>query len=310
MSQAAVQPGLSAVMSALSKHSARSAYFSLKKYPELSNKTFKQASKHFVSSVLCGIYQEANGKMAICPPAETIVGPEDFLLLIAGEGGVAPLPNPIKDSETQLTQSIVSTTLHKKRSVSHPKRYILLCFDSAVVEEMLLGFDDFSSPGSEVIVVCKDAVKIRKKGVRNIKIRAVVGHPGDSSVLRELDLTRTSSVVIAGLSAWPEAEADAQTLSTLLQIQTLIQTELHTIPSSRNGKTSNTSTPKSLHLVACMNNMDTQHAIGYIAGLGSNVHGTRSITLDLINSDQMLNAILAQVRPSSPNPVGEFDALT
>ncbi len=107
-------------------------------------------------------------------------------------------------------------------------------------------------------------------------------------------------------------QADAQAVATLLQLQALLSTSASTPapapapapaqPGGSNPAAAAAGSParQPLNLVACVNDSRTQQLMQSLAELGggsssSGSGSSRSLTLDLINPDELLSGVLMQV---------------
>jgi len=72
------QHGLSQVMTELFNFSGNEFYF--EQIPELTGKTFREASMSFSNAVVVGVYKD--GKSYLNPPMDTVIGEEDKLILL------------------------------------------------------------------------------------------------------------------------------------------------------------------------------------------------------------------------------------
>ncbi|KAG1666774.1 hypothetical protein FOA52_004610 [Chlamydomonas sp. UWO 241] len=288
MCQTSVTPGLSEVLAMMAQHSKGGPEIYLREVT-CQGATFRESRRHYDKAVACGIYVASTGTMTLCPRDDVVLQTGDRLLLMAEDAKQAAPRSSLSPAvaaaaaEADAKEAVAPKPKAVRQSpsgCSGTGRYVMLCFEPGEVDAFASAMHEFCPPGSEIVLVCRDAVKLRKKDFPGVSMQVIQGDPGRTSTLRAARVQDATTVMVAGLGGLKAAEGDAQTLSTLLQIKSLLR--------EGGGNAS-----ERLHVVACVNEQDTRAAMAHVAGLDAGAG--RGMSLDLVAAEEILSGILAQV---------------
>jgi Trk K+ transport system NAD-binding subunit len=297
MCQTAVTPGISEVLAMMAQHSKGGPEIYLREVTHI-GATFREARRHFDKAVACGIYTPSTDTMSMCPRDDVVLQAGDRLLLMADDAKHAvprSSPRAVIAAAAAEADAKGSTAAKPKAAPKCPSccsgtgRYVLLCFEPGEVDAFASAMHEFCPPGSEIVLVCRDAVKVNKKDFPGMKMQVVQGDPSRTSTLRAARVQDSETVMVAGLGGLTSEEGDAQTLSTLLQIKSLLREG----SGGGGGDASERNERRKLHVVACVNEIDTRAAMAHVAGLDAGAG--RAMSLDLVAAEEILSGILAQV---------------
>ncbi|GLC54210.1 hypothetical protein PLESTB_000835200 [Pleodorina starrii] len=229
-----------------------------------------------------------------------------------------------------------------------PLRVVLLVFNGQQPEELLEGLADYCPPGSEAVVVArKDTAASRGppnslQQQRRLRVLTVASDPRIRGSLREAGVHEADAVILTGLEGVSTDQADAQALATLIQLQALMP-QLPPATATATGATKTTSsdtasdTPSQstagsdtgsdpmlaarppLNMVCGVTDprvRDIMNSLVQVQPGGSSRGGggglgvaRRQLTIETINSDELLAGVLTQVA-AEPRLSGLFHELS
>ena len=209
------QPGLSVVYTELLDFAGDEIY--VMKVPELVGSTFGDALMRFEDSALIGLLP-SGGVPELNPAMETVIGPDDQLVIIAEDDDTvkagAPTPPPIQ------SEAIVEVQLR----VPRPERTLVLGWNWRT-PEILTELDNYVAPGSEAVVVADQAVasddlEVLQARMKNQRFTFHLGDTTDRRVLDGLTVNTFDHVIIVSYSDTLDVQrADARTLVTLIHLR-------------------------------------------------------------------------------------------
>jgi Trk K+ transport system NAD-binding subunit len=210
--QACRQPGLSAVWQDLLDFEGDEIYF----HPadDLHGHTFAEATLAFERAAVIG-RRSAEGTVAICPPAETVFGPGDSVIVLAED-----------DDAFTFTGFAASTNgVAPTPGAGAVAEHVLVIGWNTMAPTILSELDRFVAPGSTVDVLA-DAdliplVEVKVAGLSRLTMTCLPPEKANLDCLADQVRERDYDVVlILGYrSLGSAAAADARTLLTLLLVQ-------------------------------------------------------------------------------------------
>ena len=220
--QACLQRGMSAVFTELLDFDGDEIYFAT--VPEVAGHTYREALLAFEKCSLIG-WKPAGGKVELNPPPESVLGPQDELIVVAED-----------DSKVAFTGFVVVDVPPppvSDRAHRQPLRVVILGwsgFGAMVLKEL----DEFLPPGSTVeIVADRDLVDSEEMlsltaNHATLELRLNDGGPQAFRALYE-GPGPTRSSCSATATALSIDDADARTLLTLLAMRSVwpVTTEGH-----------------------------------------------------------------------------------
>ncbi len=215
IAQTCRQAGLSIVYGELLDFDGDEIYFSSQ--PSLVGRTFGDAQLAFEDSTLIGV-ATADGGVRLNPPAATVLGADDRLILIAAD-----------DDAIRLRDGAAPPPDHES---------IIVCVPTPVAREMtlILGWnhrvlqiahelDAYVAPGSGITLVTDDPVapdqldELRSR-LANQTLQFVARSSSNRAVLDSLDVAGYQHVlVVSPIDRYDAQRADARTLVTLLHLR-------------------------------------------------------------------------------------------
>jgi ion channel POLLUX/CASTOR len=215
IAQTCRQAGLSIVYGELLDFEGDEIYFSSQ--PALAGRTFGDAQPAFEESTLIGL-ATADGGVRLNPPASTVLGAEDRLILIAAD-----------DDAIRLRDGAAPAVENES---------IIVCIPTPVAREttLVLGWnhrvlqiahelDAYVAPGSGITVVTDDPAapeqldELRSR-ITNQKLQFVAKSSSNRTVLDALDVAGYQHVlVVSPIDRYDAQRADARTLVTLLHLR-------------------------------------------------------------------------------------------
>ncbi|GFR42454.1 hypothetical protein Agub_g3361 [Astrephomene gubernaculifera] len=193
------------------------------------------------------------------------------------------------------------------------RRVVVLAFDGRWPGDLIKALGEFCPEGSEAVLVAKEDMaafagsRTRKKQAQ-LKVSTVVGDPRTRGSLSEAEVQEADAVILTGLDDVRPDLADAQALSTLLQLQALLQTQ----PAQQSQRPLNlvcgVTDPRVRDIMECI------IAVNSYGGGSSSSDGSgavaprRGLILDNITPHEVMAGALAQVA-SEPRLSGVFQDL-
>lgn len=215
--QTCFQSGLSYVYTELFDFAGDEIYMA--REPRLTGRTFREATLAYDRCAVIGL-RSGDGKLALNPPGETIVGPTDEVIAIAAEQTrLVPGGTPRIDAEAIRTEA--------RPSREGPRRTLILGWNRrapAIIQEM----DYYVQEGSDVTVVAEPPEPPEVAAIRPLLKHQQVhywrGDTTDFATLEALDLWSYQHVIVLGYTELlGQHQADARTLETLLYLRTLAE---------------------------------------------------------------------------------------
>lgn len=209
------QPGLSKVFIDLFDFDGDEIYF--EKFPELVGKRYSEVLTCFLKSTVIGI---KNGVCKLNPPMDTIIGNEDFLILIAKDDGISKVTSnlfTINDSNFK------AGNLNNKEKKT--ERILILEFNP-LLDGVLLELSNYLSSDSKITVVhSRDFDHGIVVNQHTINIEYIKADIYDPDVLKSFVCNNFNSVLLMSDFGLDDEMADAKVLMLLMHLRNIIQTE-------------------------------------------------------------------------------------
>jgi voltage-gated potassium channel Kch len=192
--------------------------FYLVSEPRLAGTSFGQALLAYRDCCPVGIYHQ-NGATHINPPMDTVIGPNDQLVLLAED-----------DSKIRLSKQgfpvDATAIVHAARGPQAPERTLILGWNGRAVR-IIEQLDIYVTTGSTVDVVTdrSDAdlvVAQLAQRIRNVAIRIKDGDVRDRNVLESLDVANYENVLVLSDDLLDPLTADSRVLVTLLHLRDML----------------------------------------------------------------------------------------
>ncbi|MBN2176505.1 MAG: hypothetical protein JW722_02480 [Demequinaceae bacterium] len=210
--QTSRQPGLSAVYVDLLDFGGVEMYFTSQ--PGLVGRTYFDAQLSFAASAVVGIM--SGDRVLLNPPADTVYGEGDRLIVIAEDDSAVFLTEPgVPDSQA------VSKT--KALRAQHEKTLVL--GSNSSLPHMLRELNEYAAPGSSATIVSEFPVANLGR-LTNLKTTVTQGNAADRATLDGLKPTSYDHVIVVAYSDnLGVQEADTKTLVTLLHLRDIMSRE-------------------------------------------------------------------------------------
>eukprot|EP00210_Caulerpa_lentillifera_P005664 g5417.t1 len=220
LAQCALQPELVGIISDVFQHNDGKEFYIIEKH-KFAGEFYSKARRHFNTAVVCGVYRSdssspfGTGEVHLNPPEDYVLHTDDSLVVLCSSlWKASPLANelPKSDPWTEKTKRN-----HARCSAEH---IVVLCFgkegyaDSGVIDALGM----FAPKGTKVTVVASSHVD-KQKTNGNCQLQYIHGSPSSFRTLESLKSHKVDSIVLAGLEDLPARVADAQFVSSLIQIQ-------------------------------------------------------------------------------------------
>ncbi|MFM9878526.1 MAG: CASTOR/POLLUX-related putative ion channel [Rhodoglobus sp.] len=204
--QSCRQSGLSVVYSEFLDFEGDEIYFT--DQPSLYGKTYFDAQLAFADSTVMGLVKA--GTVILNPPADTVYGSGDQLIVVAEDDSAIRLSTPgVPDA------AAVSTTKPVKPK---PERTLVLGYNSGLTR-MLQELNEYVAPGSQVTVLA-DVAEPEFPRYKNLGIEFRRGDSTSRAILDSLRVeTYNHIIVLAYKETLDTQRADGKTLITLLQLR-------------------------------------------------------------------------------------------
>eukprot|EP00803_Ostreobium_quekettii_P003897 evm.model.scf_1298.2 EVM.evm.TU.scf_1298.2 scf_1298:4839-10953(-) len=269
LSHCALQPGLGSVYSDILEQGEGMEFY-VETYPSLAGAPHHALRKHFDAAAVCG-YIKGDG-VVLNPSENEIYNGEDQVVLLAQSyDKVKPLAAPLPSSPDWVKN--IKRSYEEKVS-----KNIMVLGWSDKFDGMIDALDELAPKGTRVSVVCSKRPSFWRKKHRNVRVRYVEGNPASFCVLEKAGLHKCDSIIMAGLQDIDANTADAQVLSTVLQIEDLNSKRMEAKP---------------IHVVATINQPRTKDVANHLVG-ASRKNGSRS-SLDLLLPAELSSGVLTQV---------------
>jgi voltage-gated potassium channel Kch len=192
--------------------------FYLVSEPRLAGTTFAQALFAYRKCCPVGLYHQ-NGTTRINPPMDTVIGPNDQIVVLAED-----------DSKIKLSKQSfavdANAIVHAARGPQAPERTLILGWNGRAVK-IIEQLDIYVTPGSTVDVVTdrSDAdlvVAQLAQRIRKLAIRIKDGDVRDRNVLESLDVASYNNVMVLSDDLLDPLTADSRVLVTLLHLRDML----------------------------------------------------------------------------------------
>ena len=219
MAHVCYQPGLSVVYTELFNFSGNEIY--IESFPQLEGLTFHDAELSFPTSLIIGIVRDKSNFLN--PDPAMILRKEDQLILIAADDheSIPTETVPTFDSSDQLRPT-------ERYRMTVPENLLILG-NSSLLTDILVEMDDFLPNGSKVTVAGKskngiDHEQLLEIKMSNLEIDCITLDITDRTNLSDLLGQDVKHILILSDTSLPPEQADAKTLTVLLQIRDLEKT--------------------------------------------------------------------------------------
>jgi voltage-gated potassium channel Kch len=215
VAQTSRQNGLSTVYTELMNFGGDEIYFS--KEPDLADKTYGEALLAFETSSVMGL-RKADGTILMNPPMDTIIEPEDRIIVIAEDDDKIELSNLPR---IPLDESLILQ--NGRVSKPKPERTLVLGWNrcgTTIIQQL-----DHYVPKGSLVTIVSDIPnlekQIRKETGRLTRQKLTVreGDIRDRALLEALEVTEYDHVIVLAYSHLDPQEADAITLVALLHLR-------------------------------------------------------------------------------------------
>jgi voltage-gated potassium channel Kch len=218
MVQTARQAGLAGIYRTLLGFDG--AEFYVKAFPELSGKPFGSVQPYLRGAIAVGVRRvTAGGERQVClnPDAQLKIGAKDELVVLAEDDDSFGV-----DLQRPLNAKIFEPR-PAPRSARQPE-HVLLCGRRADMARLLVDFDAYAAPGSEVSWMPGDGEPPTLEGegplaFKNIKLLHRDGDPTDPDVVKAIVADRFESILLVADDRLKAEEADARTVIALLMLR-------------------------------------------------------------------------------------------
>jgi voltage-gated potassium channel Kch len=204
------QSGLSTVCTDLLNY--RGHEFYMRPEPALTGMTYGRALSAYELGIPVGL-RRADGTVTVNPPADTAIGADDELIILAEDDLLIRLAA----TPAAVREDAISTAAPRFRG---PERTLLMGWNDRAPKIIKL-LDAFVEPGSELVVAarCEDDPSTAFTGLDNIKVGFVHCDPTDRTRLEALDVGTYQKIIVLGDTTRDPQHADARTLVTLLHLR-------------------------------------------------------------------------------------------
>jgi voltage-gated potassium channel Kch len=214
--QTARQPRLSVVYHDLLDYEGSEFYIVAE--PRLVGRTFTQVLFAYGVCSPVGLLGP-DGRARLNPPMDTVVGPEDRIILLAED-----------DSKVKLATTTYavddSAIVHSFRGPQAPESTLILGWNGRAIR-ILEQLDIYVTVGSTVDIVsdrsdADQAVAQFAPNLRKLTVRVKEGDTRDRGVLESLDITAYSNVIVLADDQLEPLAADSRVLVTLLHLRDML----------------------------------------------------------------------------------------
>ncbi|MCC6497912.1 MAG: NAD-binding protein [Propionibacteriaceae bacterium] len=203
--QSCRQSGLSVVYQELLDFDGDEIYFT--EQPALVGRTYFDALLSFSDSAAIGLVQD--GRVAINPPADTVIGAGDQVIVIAADDSLITLGEPVPPSVGAISEAATEPAA--------PERTLVLGINAGL-PAMLRELDEYVAVGSVVHIVSTSAPEL--PAFANVTATSAVGDPTKRAVLDGLGVANFDHIIVLADKDEPDLQrADSRTLVTLLQLR-------------------------------------------------------------------------------------------
>lgn len=201
------QPGLAAVYQELLSFVGSEFYFT--REPKLVGETYVNAQLSYPDTVVVGIATDA--EIILNPPAETRIGADDQLIVIAEDDSTIRLGTLTPRPPLPLPEALPNAPTPDE---------IVILGSNAALASILRELDAHATPNSRVQIISLSAGELPQ--LKALKVTQTIADPTRTSVIQKLDLSAIDQIVVLPeLDTFDWRAADDRTLVTLLQLRHL-----------------------------------------------------------------------------------------
>jgi voltage-gated potassium channel Kch len=214
--QTARQSGLSTVYTDLLDYGGQEFY--VVSEPKLAGRVWGQAVYAYRTSCLVGIVHD-NGRTVLNPPMNTVIGPNDKLVLLAEDDSAVRLDNVRPEFDEG---AIVPPVRRPPRS-----EFTLMLGWNARALKIIEQLDIYVANGSVVDIVTDRAdadmaLAMLSPGLRRLTVRIKSGDTRDRTALELFDITAYDNVIVLCDDRLDALTADSRVLVTLLHLRDML----------------------------------------------------------------------------------------
>jgi voltage-gated potassium channel Kch len=186
--------------------------------PRLVGKSFGQTLLAYRKSCPIGLLH-ANGSTKLNPPMETVIGPNDKLVILAEDDSAIKLASRQFEVDT-------AAMVHSVRGPQAPERTLMLGWNGRAVR-IIEQLDIYVTAGSAVDIVTDRAdadmvVASLSQRLRRVTLRIKDGDTRDRNVLESLDVSGYGNVIVLSDDLLDPMTADSRVLVTLLHLRDML----------------------------------------------------------------------------------------
>ncbi|MBC9716791.1 hypothetical protein H9Y04_30085 [Streptomyces sp. TRM66268-LWL] len=217
--QTSRQPGLSVIYLDLLNYAGDEFYMTAE--PTLVGRTYGDALLAYATSSPVGLLRAADGAIELNPAPDTVIAEGDQIIAISRDDNtVIVSTDPYEIDEA----AIVAPRPREER----PESMLVLGWNRRAAT-IITQLDTYVAPGSRLHVVARgDEAKITVEAVReqlrNLDVSCETGDITRPGTLKSLDMGGYEHVIVLGYDDIDSAQADNQTLVTLLHLRDLENT--------------------------------------------------------------------------------------
>lgn len=209
------QHGLSQVLTELFNFSGHEIYF--EKVPELTGKTFKDATLSFSNAVAIGLF--SNGKVTLNPTMDTIIGEDDQIVLVELDDGVYEYHEAKKGDADKICSG---ASIAAKASNN-----LIVLGSNEKLPTILEEYSKYVQPETRVVVVDDDLDEAKLGTYDNILISVCTEVVTRELLCKFIDENASNILLLNDDSQDPET-SDSQTLLRLILLRDIAdKSELH-----------------------------------------------------------------------------------
>jgi voltage-gated potassium channel Kch len=214
--QTARQPRLSVVYHDLLDYGGDEFYLTHER--RLVGQTFGAALMSYRTSCPVGVFH-ANGTTQLNPPMETVLAPDDKLVILAGDDSSIKLA----DKPLAIDSGAI---VHSFRGPQAPEHTLILGWNGRAVR-IIEQLDAYVTAGSTVDILSDRpdvdlAIAQLSPGLRQLAVRAKNGDSRDRVVLAAIDIEAYNNVIVLADDRLDPLAADSRVLVTLLHLRDIL----------------------------------------------------------------------------------------
>jgi len=209
------QHGLSQVLTELFNFSGNELYFEV--IPELEGKIFKEAVLCFSNAVVVGL--NVNGQVKLNPPMDTVIGPEDQVILLEMDDGEYEYHSikPIDESKICNGASVLAKA----------SNHLIILGSNDKLPTILEEYAKYVEPGTQVVIVDDDFDCSKMKKYENLEL-TVRTEVVTRQLLCDLLKEQANNILLLNDDSQEPEASDAQTLLRLILLRDIAdKTELN-----------------------------------------------------------------------------------